>query len=770
MNLGFSITLAAAVCAAATMLPPKVDSITPLGGQRGTEVELTLRGARLGDPQALLLTRSGIEVLGLAPGKDATTCTAKLRIAADCPLGSHPLRLRTAAGLSNLGQFFVGTLREVAEARKTNEPMLVEAPLTIDGSITGEEIDRYTIVLGAKAHCIAEVEGMRLGRGPIDLTLSVVDPSGAELARVDDTSLGHKDPWLAFDATVAGTYEVRVEPSYADGNNAGAYRLHLGDLPRPTAALPAGGAVGSTYAAELIGDARPMRGDIAVPDEGNEWCAYFASDSRGHAPTPVWVRAGGPPEAPLPAAGAALALPCSISGVITEPAGQRFRIRGKKGEAIELRALALGLHSPLDPVLAVLRPDGAWLAGDDDAGGPAGDSYVRFAPPEDGEYLVEVRDLLRRCSPLHAFRLELGARPKATRCRLVVVRGQEPILTVPQGGCGGMVLQLDDADVDAGLAFVAAALPAGVTATFGRIQKGVNLIPFVLHAAPDAPLAGALAELALKAEKEPHDRPAGYAQTIALVTVRNDQPILQTTMRRMPVAVSRTVPFTVAVTTPKVPLVRGAPLLVPVKVTRAEGFAGDVRVKALWTPPGVGSGEITIAANTDTGMLPLDANGNAPLGPFPLAVLASSTVKDEGFEQCSPFAEVTVDKPWLSAQTQGARTTPGTTIQLPVSWKGEHELKGPLQMQLLGLPRGVTAQPQTIALDAASFQLPVAIAADSATGKFRELALEVRVPHEGAEVIHRFPVGEVRIDAPPKKRAAPSPKPAGSKPDGEEQP
>ena len=552
---------------------------------------------------------------------------------------------------------------------------MCSSDLTIDGSITGEEVDCYTLSLAAGAHCIAEVEGMRLGRGPIDLTLLVAGPDGKELARVDDTALGHKDPWLAFDAAVAGTYEVRVFPSYADGNNAGPYRLHLGDLPRPTAALPTGGAPGSSYAAELIGDARPMRCDVALPDGGDEWHAVFASDARGTAPTPIFVRNGGPTEAPKPAEGAALTLPCSISSVVTTPAGERVRFRAKKGDVVELRALTLGMRSPLDPVLTIYKSDGKWLAGDDDAGSPASDSMLRFTAPEDGEYQAEVRDLLRRCSPLHAFRLELGSRPKATRCRLVVVRGQEPVLAVPQGGCGGMVLQLDDADVDAGLAFAAKGLPAGVTATFGRIQKGANLIPFVLHAAADAPLAGALADLTLLSEKEPRERSAGYAQPIALVTVRNDQPILQTTMRRMPVAVARAVPFSVAVVTPKVPLVRGAPLLVQIQVTRAEGFAGDVRVKALWTPPGVGAGEVTIAANATTGMLPIDANGNAPLGAFPLAVLASATVKDEGFEQCSPFAEVTVEKPWLTAETQGARTTPGKTIQLPVRWKGEHDLQ-----------------------------------------------------------------------------------------------
>src|SRR5262249_18866218 len=177
---------------------------------------------------------------------------------------------------------------------------------------------------------------------------------------------------------------------------------------------------------------------------------------------------------------------------------------------------------------------------------------------------------------------------------------------------------------DAGLAFLAAALPAGVTAVFGKIQKGINLVPVVLTAAADAPLADALGELSLSAEQEPRQRPAGYAQVLPLVTVRNDQPILTATQGGLPVAVTRKAPFALAIEAPRVPLIRGAPLGVVVRVQRSEGFAGDVRVKALWTPPGVSAGEITVAKDKDTGVLPLEANGNAPLGPFALAVSCTS--------------------------------------------------------------------------------------------------------------------------------------------------
>ncbi len=736
------------------MLPPKVDAISPPGGQRGTEVELTLRGQRLLAPQALLLSRTGLEVLSVAAGKDATSCTVKLRLADDCPLGAHPMRLRTAAGLSNFCQFFVGTLREVPEARQGSDAQAVEVPCTIDGSIRAEEIDRYTIALAAGAHCIAEVEAMRLGRGPIDLALSVRGPDGRELVRVDDTAFGHKDPWLAFTAGEAGAYEVGVEAAFADAGNAGTYRLHLGDVPRPTAALPCGGAPGSTFAVSLLGDSLAQVGEVHVPDDGDEWFAFFPSDARGTAPTPIWLRAGGPPEVAPAAAEAGITLPGSASGVVNSPDGVRYQFQAKKGEVTELRALTLGLHSPLDPVLSVENVDSGVLAKDDDTGGAAGDSFVRFTAPADGEYFARVRDLLAHGSATHVFRLEGGPRPRAVRSRLVVARGQEPVLTVPQGGCGGMVLQLDDADVDAGIAFVANALPAGVTATFGRIQKGGNLVPFVLTATADAPLAGALAELALQAEKEPHLRSAGYAQVLPLVMVRNDQPLLQTTQRRLPVAVATAVPFTLAVVSPKVPMVRGAPLGVQVRVQRREGFVGEVRLKALWTPPGIGAGEVTVPADQELGTLPLDANGNAPLGGFPLAVLGTCTVKDEGFEQCSAFGEVTVEKPWLTAKVDGARTTVGTPVELAVEMKWEHAMQGPLQVQLLSLPRGTSAAPVAVAADALATKFAVEIAADAATGRFRDLVLEVRVPHEGAEVVHRFPAGELRIDA-PRKAAMP---------------
>src|ERR1044071_9068379 len=84
---------------AALASSPNLGSIRPVGGQRGTEVEVTLSGARLGDAQEILYYQPGIATIALEKVND-NQVKAKLKIAPDAPLGLHEVRLRTASGIS----------------------------------------------------------------------------------------------------------------------------------------------------------------------------------------------------------------------------------------------------------------------------------------------------------------------------------------------------------------------------------------------------------------------------------------------------------------------------------------------------------------------------------------------------------------------------------------------------------------------------------------------------------------------------------------------
>lgn len=729
---------------------PRITQVAPAGGQRGVELVVAFLGQRLAEPQEVMFTEAGIEVVSLRADKPER-CEATLRIAPDCPLGPHGVRLRTAAGISNYVWFQVGALPEADEKREGDAAMSIALEHTINGSLRGEEVDRYALDLqaGARVHC--ELTAMRLGFSAVDLALSVAGPDGREVARADDTPLGQKDPIVTFAVEASGTYVVAVEAAFPDAANSGPYRLHVGTFPRPTGALPAGGQPGETIEFEMLGDGPAPRARATLPTDGTQIFRYYPETGEGAvAPSPILLRVGGPPNASgvVDAKGRTLVdFPASVHGVIAEPDQTlRYFFRAKKGQVLEFRVLARTLHSPLDPVLIAREAGGKFLAYNDDAGGGSADSLLTFTAPADGEFSIEVRDLLRRGSPAHFFRLEGGERSAPMSLRMVVGRQDEPVLAVPQGGRGACVLQITNADANAGLELLAQDLPPGVTATFGPILRGSNLVPLVLHASQGTSLLGAQMGFAAKATQAPLVRDPGYVQVIPLVTVRNNQPILYTAQRHLPVAVTKAAPFTLEIEPLQAPLIRGAPLGVRVRVQREKGFADNIRIRAVWTPPGVNAGQVVIPGNSSEAALPIEATTSALLGTFPLAVNAVCSRGGGVLELASDFTELRVEEPWVTATVGKARGRQGEGKELRVQLERKHTLEAPFRAALLNLPRGVTATEAEVTPDAKEVTFALTIAADASLGRHRAFVVELRVPAGEGIARHRFGGGEIRID------------------------
>src|SRR5271166_5285618 len=99
---------------------PSLGAVRPVGGQRVTEMEVTLSGERLGDAKEIVYYQPGITTLSLTR-VDENNVKAKLKIAADAPLGLHDIRVRTATGISELRTFSVGALKEIAEVEPNND-------------------------------------------------------------------------------------------------------------------------------------------------------------------------------------------------------------------------------------------------------------------------------------------------------------------------------------------------------------------------------------------------------------------------------------------------------------------------------------------------------------------------------------------------------------------------------------------------------------------------------------------------------------------------
>ena len=90
-------------------------------GQRGTEFTLTLTGARLDDPQELMLYAPGVACTKLA-AKSENEVTATLKAAADCRLGEYAVPAPHAGGASELRTFRITPFPVVAEKEPNDAP------------------------------------------------------------------------------------------------------------------------------------------------------------------------------------------------------------------------------------------------------------------------------------------------------------------------------------------------------------------------------------------------------------------------------------------------------------------------------------------------------------------------------------------------------------------------------------------------------------------------------------------------------------------------
>jgi hypothetical protein len=106
------------------------------------------------------------------------------------------------------------------------------------------------------------------------------------------------------------------------------------------------------------------------------------------------------------------AIGTAIGGRLKPRDLDHFRIRGRRGARIILDLEARRIGTPITPVVSVLGPSGLALAQAMETRGTDHDARLTFTFPDDGEYVVQVRDNLYNGSDAAIYRLRLleGAR------------------------------------------------------------------------------------------------------------------------------------------------------------------------------------------------------------------------------------------------------------------------------------------------------------------------------------------------------------------------
>ncbi|MEY4271775.1 MAG: hypothetical protein RL250_641, partial [Verrucomicrobiota bacterium] len=358
---------------------PDFTGTKPNGGQRGSEVKVTLAGARLADFEDLLFFTPGFQVKGVqsaAAGKVELT----LAIGPDVPLGNHLVRVRTKSGLSHARQFFVSPFPNVEE-KEPNDDFARAQPIaldqTIEGVVQSEDVDYFKVPMRKGQRLSLEVDGLRLGYGVFDPYIAILDKDRFEKAFSDDTILHRQDGYCSFVAEYDGDYYVMVRESSYRGSGSSFYRLHVGGYPRPDALYPAGGRVGSKLTVNFVSAKESFAEEVTLPAEPREDFQLFAR-TQASAPSGNVFRLSNidnfletEPNDDRDAANVAPPADAyALNGVIGQPGDvDHFKLTFKKGQVLEGQCFAQSLGSPLDPTVKLTTATGAELIANDDGGG-----------------------------------------------------------------------------------------------------------------------------------------------------------------------------------------------------------------------------------------------------------------------------------------------------------------------------------------------------------------------------------------------------------------
>ncbi len=590
-----SLWFASVAIAQSVGLPaPRLLTVMPMGGQVGTQVEVTITGESIDDSYDLLFSSPKITAKPKTAA-DGKTVPNKfiVTIATDAPRGVHDARLMTRLGVSSARAFVVDTLPEVTRVQPNTslETALELRPNTIcNATITRKAVDYYTFqgVKGKRvvADCAAAGIDSKLAA-----VLIVADAQGHDLL------VNRTGGTVDFTPPADGKYCLKVHGLTFQGGAEYFYRLALLDA---------------------SGSEMPPRQPSTQTVSSFSW----APDAKSTLTKITEIEPNN-----LPAQAQKITLPCEITGKFYPAADvDTFEFEGKKGEVwwVEVASERLGL--PTDPFVLVQRvtkegnqeklTDVVELNDIPSPMKPSSNGYSYDGPPydagsadalgkvelkEDGLYRLQVRDLFggTRNDPRNVYRLIIRqAAPDfslvAWALHMELRNGDRAALSKPialrAGGTMAfevVVVRKDGFEGDVELSMED--LPAGITACGLKIPAGKSKGMMIITAAESAPRSFGIARLMGRAQINGAvvSHPSRMASQTWPVRDASQEIPNPRLMVDIPVSVGgfEPAPVTVAPVESKVWQVKaGEKITIPFKVAWRSEFAGAIKLK----PMGVG--------------------------------------------------------------------------------------------------------------------------------------------------------------------------------------
>lgn len=569
-----------------TLPLPRLLTVMPMGGQAGTNVEITITGDNLEDVRDLTFSTPKITAKPVA----GTEKKFVVSIAADAPVGVYDARVMSRLGVSSARAFSVNKLPEMTRTKANNSvetAMALPIGTICNATMTKRAVDFYSF------------QGVKDKRVAIDCAAVGIDSRLTPVviladAKGNDLKVNRTGGVIDFTPPADGTYVIKVSDLTFQGGERHFYRLALQEV--------AAGSPAPTQPQTQMVSAMSWPPDGLAPTaQANE------SEPNNKAPEAQKIT-----------------LPCDIAGAFFPAADvDTFEFTAKKGETwwVEVASERLGLNT--DPFVLVqqVKKEGDKEILSDvaelydipspmkvtsngysydgppyDAGSP--DVNGKFAIKEDGTYRLQVRDLFggTRSDANNIYRLIVRqATPDfslaAWAVHMTLRNGDRAALSKPMAFRAGdsrafevVVQRRDgfDGEIEIGMEN----LPPGVSAAGLKIGKGKTYGHLIITAEENAKSGFSLAKITGKASINGAvvARPVRVASMEWPVKEAKSEIPAPRLMADIPVSVtdSEKSPVSIAAAENKVWEAKvGETLKIPLKITWRNEFNGtSLKVKA----------------------------------------------------------------------------------------------------------------------------------------------------------------------------------------------
>lgn len=743
--------------------PPQIAQFGPLALTPGKTVEFTLHGQSLLDARSLW-TSFASRCEFVAGDDEASKKGEKLLCLVTVPrdeqVGIGAMRLVTGEGASNPILVMLDDLSTVVESENNHAPEQspsINWPTAVDGQCDPLQEDWYRFHAAAGQRISFEVVSQRLGTA-LDPVLRLLTLDGKEVVRLDDTEGSGGDSRFVHTFDSDGDYLLSVGDVRHTGGGGFRYRLRVGSFPIITGVYPAGGRSGAVTSFELVGPqadagsllhaALPVTGSAArlvafsVPSADGAGSGWFQVEASPGSESIETEPNNGQAEASL------VQVPGSLNGRLTEPGdSDHFKFQAKQGQRVHCAAVTRELGSPCDVHMSLHKADGSQIA----VARQERETVLDADIAEDGEYTLQVEDLLGGGGPDHVYRIDVSETYSG-----FALNAEQTQYSAPQCGTFVMKVLAQRRGYNDPIELAVEGLGEGVTLEGNKLEGAETLLKVTLPASiPSGELRHATIVGKAKVGEQIVTVPANQREPLRAMF---PNALSLPTHLEETIAIGVGPPFPpyfdlgVARTDIYFPQLVGASTF-DINVTRTnEAFKEAVSFAVEGLPEGI-TAEV---APVEDGLKAYRVSLKGPIdraeGEFPIRIVGSGKFQEQSRTVALDELTLRITKPLVVSVAMAGPIVVGGEQQATVQLERFGDEPQAVRLQVTDGPAGLSAPIfVSVPADANQITIPFTAAATAAAGKFDNLVVVASTTVKGQNVTVQSRPAAVEIQSAPAK-------------------